>query len=319
MKYILAFPAQRRNAAFTLVELLVVITIIAILIALLLPAVQAAREAARRAQCANNLKQIGLAIHNYNTAMDRFPAGSAVQVPGNCVGTDCRGTGLFVLIFPYLEQDARYLEYEPCINIAGGWVKYINDVNPQFEKTFVPVYTCPSTWEWKNILPRKDYHGVMGGRTLLTRNYRGDVYIDGVFYTNSYLNISRITDGTSKTLAVGEVVHPQPFGWGPGYGNMYVGGPSLWMEGGSVHSSSTPPYPLQYNGRLLSSTKYPINSRHMPMTPDFESDVPFSSDHPGGAQFVFCDGHVSFLNETIDFELYRSLSTRADGEIVPEM
>jgi len=304
-----------RKKAFTLVELLVVITIIGILIALLLPAVQAAREAARRTQCANNLKQIGLAVHNYLTAMNRLPAGSAVQVPGNCVnGTDCRGTGLFVVIFPYIEQDAQYGKYSPYIDAQGGWTQFILNT-PQYETITLPVYRCPSTAQWANILCRKDYHGVMGGKTLLARNDRGDVYIDGVFYSNSFLPVSQIYDGLSNTIAVGEVVHPQPFGFGPGYGDMNVGGPSSWFEGGSVYQDSPRPYPLQYNGRLLSSTKYPINSRHMPMTPDFESDVPFSSDHAGGAHFLFCDGHVTFLYEVMNFAVYRDMSTRAGGEL----
>jgi prepilin-type N-terminal cleavage/methylation domain-containing protein/prepilin-type processing-associated H-X9-DG protein len=308
---------HHQKSAFTLVELLVVITIIGILIALLLPAVQAAREAARRVQCANNLKQIGLALHNYHSQYNCFPAGSAVQVPGNCIGTDCRGLGLFVAIFPYIEQDNQYGKYEPAINAVGGWTAFTT-MYPDYDKLVVPGYQCPSATAWLNIVCRKDYHACTGGRTLLTRNTRGDVYIDGVFYSNSFMPISRITDGTSKTLAVGEVVHPQPYGFGPGYGNMNVGGPSSWFEGGSIHSSSPAPHPLQYNGRLVSSTKYPINSKHMPMTSDFESDVPFSSDHAGGAQFVFCDGHVTFLNDTIDFATYQALSTRERGEIVPE-
>ena len=252
--------------------------------------------------------------------MNKFPAGSAVN-PGNCIGTDCRGTGLFVVIFPYLEKDAQYADYAPSIDAAGGWINFTN-THPNYQDIVVPAYQCPSAAEWQDILCRKDYHGVMGGKALpINRNDRGDVYIDGVFFTNSFLSIADISDGTSDTLAVGEVVHPQPYGFGPGYGIMTAGGPSTWFEGGSITKddppgTDPPPYPLQYNGRLLSSSKYAINSRHMPMTPDFESDVPFSSDHPGGAQFVFCDGHVAFLNDTINFATYRNLSARADGEVI---
>ncbi|MCS7305653.1 MAG: DUF1559 domain-containing protein, partial [Thermoguttaceae bacterium] len=110
---LLFYPPVRKQKTFrpvlhgfTLVELLVVIAIIGILIALLLPAVQAAREAARRAQCSNNLKQIGLALHNYHSAFRCFPAGSVVNVPTACSSGDCRGTSMMVVILPYLEQSA---------------------------------------------------------------------------------------------------------------------------------------------------------------------------------------------------------------------
>jgi len=124
--------------------------------------------------------------------MNRLPAGSAVQVPGNCTGTDCRGTGLFTILFPYLEQDNRYGEYSPFINAKGGWSDYYFSIQSSLNQIVVPGYTCPSVSEWTGIPYRKDYHGCMGGKTHLWRNIPRHVYIDGVFYTNSFLPVSQI-------------------------------------------------------------------------------------------------------------------------------
>ncbi len=313
---------NNNRRAFTLVELLVVITIIGILIALLLPAVQAAREAARQVQCKNNLKQMGIALHNYLDAWNTFPAGSTVQ-PGNCVMGECRGTGLFVTIFPYFEQDARYADFEPYFSGPMGSTMYLSTVWSQINTMVVSGYTCPTS-RWTDFPYRKDYQGATGGKTLIARNVVGDQYIDGVFFSNSFLPVSQIRDGLSATLAIGELIHPQPYGLGPGYGDFNVGGPTAWFGAGGVMNTDGnmpaiphPFYDYQANGRVLSSTKYPMNSVHMPIPGhSFESETPFGSDHPGGAYFLFSDGHVTFLYETMDFAVYRDLSTREGGEMI---
>jgi len=309
---------------FTLVELLVVIAIIGVLVALLLPAVQAAREAARRSQCTNNLKQIGLAMQNYDSALGSFPPGALVEIPEVCQRTgDCRGIAMHVLMMPYFEQDALQETFRPFYDSDGGWIDWAvdentGDVNPLIS-TPVSVYICPSSSRWTDYPERKDYFGVTGGAlTEIPRAFRGLVFSDGVLYPNSFTRVGEITDGTSNTFAVGESVHGHPYGLGPGYlgkGGGDSGGPVPWWYG--VALSQSAPEQFQATGRVLLSTVNPINSQFQaPLEPLFNNEVPFGSDHAGGAQFVFCDGHVAFIQDAIDINAYQWLSSRAGEEVV---
>ena len=297
---------------FTLVELLVVIAIIAILIALLLPAVQAAREAARRIQCSNHLKQIGVALHNYHNSYDTFPAAAAVGIPTQCIGgMDCRGNPICVALLPYLEQaalDKLYID-----EAIWGW---LSPDNEQVRSQPVPVYRCPSEGHWVQYPMRRVYFAVTGGKTRVWRNFRGDVYLDGFFAMNLWRAISDVHDGTSNTMAIGESVHVSKFGLhDEGYGKSKIGGPVGWWHGGDCD----PPrcsHHQQVLGRGFRATKYPINANLLPMADNEENDAPFGSFHTGGTHFVFADGHVQLLSESIDMDLYQSLSTRRDGEDV---
>jgi len=304
------------RCSFTLVELLVVIAIIGVLVALLLPAVQAAREAARRTQCSNNLKQLGVSLQNYHSANNSFPAGTEVRIPEQCL-VDCRGISMFVTLMPYYEQTQIEASFKPYYKEPGGWLKWLQNDSTGIDNVAIPALLCPSASQWQEFPNRKDYFGVVGGaRTDFPVAYRGYVYIDGVMYTNSFTRIADITDGSSRTLVVGESVHSHPFGMGPGYGNPKEGGPAPWYTGTAVLEGD--PVRSQSLGRVLLSTRNPINSELYPLFPLIVNDLPFGSEHPGGAQFVYCDGHVDFLQDEIDIYLYQGLSSRAGEEVLSE-
>jgi prepilin-type N-terminal cleavage/methylation domain-containing protein len=166
-----------KKRGFTLVELLVVIAIIGVLVALLLPAVQAAREAARRTQCSNQLKQIALAMHNYENSYRCFPAGAVVRFTGGCT-VDCRGASCFVTILPYLENVNLESLYKPYYKASNGWLGWAGDTN--FSKMKAPFYLCPSEARWTETEDpdgvRRDYFGVTGGKSTapgFPRHWRG--------------------------------------------------------------------------------------------------------------------------------------------------
>jgi prepilin-type N-terminal cleavage/methylation domain-containing protein/prepilin-type processing-associated H-X9-DG protein len=298
-----------RRRGFTLIELLVVIAIIAILIGLLLPAVQKIREAAARMQCSNNLHQIGLGLHNYHSSYGKFPAGADINPATQC-GADCRGNSMWAVLLPYIEQDNIAKQY----NYAVGWNSPPNTTLGLGNLAIV-VYTCPSDGKWAQYPNRRNYYGVVGGKTLSSHGWRGDVYFDGIFTINMAKALTQISDGTSNTLAVGESNHPSKWGLGPGYGNKDVGGIPGWLYGSACLQPGCQLTAQSY-GRDLRDTKYPINSSILPMSDDSDNDAPFGSSHSGGANFLFADGHVTFLNQSIPMDVYRSLSSYAGGEVL---
>ncbi len=304
---------QYPATAFTLVELLVVIAIIGLLVGLLLPAVQSARESARRVQCTNNQRQIALALLNFASAQQSFPAGTEIDYENreNC-GGDCRGTSFYITALPYFEEKAVREFYND--RLPNGWLGQTTETMAMLDNTRLPIYICPSVAKWQFHLPRRDYFGVVGGKTLLAHGWRGDIFEDGVMYMNSFTKQCALKDGASKTFVLGESNHPSRWGAGEGYGDGCVGGPATWWFGGATTIRN--PFGLSV-GRVLRSTKHPLNSDTRCVAPDEDNDVPFGSPHPGDAQFAFCDGHVAMINESIDWQLYQALSTRAGGENLP--
>jgi prepilin-type N-terminal cleavage/methylation domain-containing protein len=219
--------------AFTLIELLVVIAIIAVLIALLLPAVQSAREAARRIQCTNNLKQMGLAFHNYESAIGAFPSGEISvlvnpnwKIPaGNCnafppeLGS---GWSLFALAFPYLEQQALTNDLNFNIGIADPSNQTVRSTQvavyaclSDSPPATVSMYTCGNPPSASNVpmallsdTAPSSYVGILGGGNSNNPDPLCGCYewqpFNGMFHRNSLVRISAITDGTSNTVGVGE-------------------------------------------------------------------------------------------------------------------
>ena len=325
-------PIHQRRGAFTLVELLVVIAIIGILVALLLPAIQAAREAARRSQCTNNLKQIGIACLNYESAKRRFPDGdtakylfpgrvAAGEIEAACPTGACRGPTVFVWILPYFEEGAVDAGFDK--EIGGGWLQMPRAMRDFLNAARIAIYLCPSVSRWNERMSegyRRNYFGCLGGKshssTGVPNTYitgrGGPVVDDGVMYINSGTKLSEITDGTASTFLIGESVRGSRWGDGPGYGTD-EGGPPVWYWSVDANPNvlASPTY-----GRSQRSTIMPLNGLIAAVQTSHENVIPFGSEHPGGAQLVFCDGHVEFLQDSIDFNLYQALSTRAGGEVI---
>jgi prepilin-type N-terminal cleavage/methylation domain-containing protein len=290
----------RARSAFTLVELLVVIAIIGTLVSLLLPAVQAAREAARRTSCRNNMKQLGLSLHNYHDVNNRFPSGwDADQPEGE------PGWGWASAILPYMEQQNLYDRIRFDLAIDNG-------ANNFARTQTVDGFLCPSDPGDRLFLigegehehghgdhehedgdenidaghklfeiARANYVGVFGTFEIEDAPDRGD----GTFFFRSRIQFASLTDGTSNTIIVGER-------------SSLLGG-SLWH--GVIHEASA-------NMERIVGV-----ADHTPNHQDLHFDD-FSSFHPVGANFLRGDGSVSLINDRIDLRVYQALATRQGGE-----
>ena len=311
-------PRFVSRRGFTLVELLVVITIIGILIALLLPAVQAAREAARRLQCTNNLKQLGLATLNYEAANHCLPVSVAhIDTIANIGSTIHSGMSWFVGILPYIENQGLYDALDLRGEAPSG-KGIMNPSNAQYIKKTLPALMCPSDSPAK--LTKDDvwcavpanlefavtnYAGVIGPSIDSTSIFSSCTSCSGYCENNntpctgtfwryniaSPVTIADIKDGTSNTIIVGEVL--------PDYDSFKV-----WALSNGACGSTCP----------LLNYKPPIGT--FDPWSDWANMIGFRSAHPGGVHFTWADGHVSFLNETINNDIYHYLSTRAGGESI---
>ena len=310
-------PALRKSRlAFTLIELLVVIAIIAVLIALLLPAVQQAREAARRSQCKNNLKQYGLAWHNYHDTHGMFPLGGANWAAPN--------VGWQVMILPYVDQAPLYMRLD--FN-AVAYNTIIDGREARFKQ--VPMYLCPTdpnaagvdtNWAQTNysgslgntrtpsangschpFLPQAEPNTDDHGNTLSAGRIAGVVGRLGI-----PCRIRDITDGTSNTILVGEILpecNDHRSGWWDynGMGNAHAS-----MQVGVNDFTTCPNIPGGSNKPTCSSQD------------NWNYSWGFRSRHTGGAQFLLGDGQVRFLSENINLQTYRNLGSKADGRVVGE-
>lgn len=304
------FPS-RRNRGFTLIELLVVIAIIAILIALLLPAVQQAREAARRTQCKNNMKQLGLALHNYESAFKCFPFGSG--------GTGNRYSAVSQLL-PYFDQSPVYNRIDFSQQITDP----VNNV-PRLQE--IPMLRCPSDFD--NPQPQAggaiNYYGNKGNGILW-----GDPNQNGVIYVGSRVRFRDITDGTTNTCAFSERLVTD--------GNNGISSPDS-----DVFLATTDPMTqdeaisLCYQVDVTNlANQFPvfmgapwINGQHCYLHVDVpnhrscgffptKATMPPSSRHVGGVHSMLCDGSVRFISENIDLHTWRGLGSRAGREVLGE-
>jgi prepilin-type N-terminal cleavage/methylation domain-containing protein/prepilin-type processing-associated H-X9-DG protein len=290
-----------RKCGFTLVELLVVIAIIGILIALLLPAVQAARESSRGMHCQNNLKQMGIATLAYHNNKQAFPPGARMhQLQGR------KSISWRVLILPYLEETPLSDLISPTSD--GGAVNW----TPEMQ--LLSLYICPTEEEQTAPIKLSHYAGVGGagrnnGLIDLEDDLCGDLFTDGMYFPGSNTRISKVTDGTSHTTAIGEHTYVF-FSWM--LGATWLGIPHQEICG---DSTSNIRYPINASH---SQFGYYVSDTHAPASGPFTivvNDLYFGSKHPGGANFCFADGSVHMLTDTMDFSIYQDLATIAGGEM----
>lgn len=310
-------PSRHKFQGFTLVELLVVIAIIGVLVGLLLPAVQAAREAARRMQCSNNLKQIGLAMHNYESTYKTFPTANVVQVNVSPPRGD--GWTWQARILPYLEQTALYDRVSRVMGTDIGTRDSAEQVLAG-RTTRLSFFQCPSHPDGvsnpaKHGYQLSTYNGVCGTTTFNNDQldeasdvgYRGN----GIFFMNSRVRFGDISDGTSNTFIVAEVTDDLR---GEPNSNRMRGSDRKY----NFASGSDGNPPTDISEYLVGmENDDPINANTRDAAGFFSNDGEYAgSYHSGGAQFVQTDGSVRFISQNINMTTYRALATRANGEVV---
>jgi prepilin-type N-terminal cleavage/methylation domain-containing protein/prepilin-type processing-associated H-X9-DG protein len=332
-----------RRTGFTLIELLVVIAIIAILVALLLPAVQNAREAARRTQCRNNLKQLGLALHNYHDTFRKFPIGARAQ----------RGIGpsWLVGILPHIDQASLYQQFD--MNAANNGFASLgppfgSNNGPLADGHFISVYNCPSSplptmhANGPNRHQQASYVGIAGATDddgfpatrvvscCITNQNNGQISGDGVLVPNSSIAMRDLRDGQSNVMIVAEASH---YALDDSRARRRVDGsfPSSWITG--TDSTDTPPGYQHWRFATIrtpsfnvTTVRYPPNSTYGPegsnglpgIRENHGPNNPLTSAHPGGVQILLADGSVRFINDNLDLRTLKQLAHRSDGEVLGE-
>ncbi len=295
-------PRKSTSRGFTLIELLVVIAIIAILIALLLPAVQQAREAARRTQCKNNLKQIGLGLHNYHDIYNAMPPGWVGVTNGISDIYGVNGWGWAARILPQVDQG-------PLFNQLNFNAKMEAPSNATFRVKPLTVYLCPSDAAPGSVWTIQDDTGT-NLADLAVANYLGVFGLseiddcantpnspcngEGAFFQNSRVQFRDFVDGLSSSIVVGErrTRRDAGFDWTSTWTGVVANGDDAIV-------------------RILGTCD------HTPNHPSNHIDD-FSSNHVGGAHFVLGDGAVRFVSSNVDLGVYQHLATRSAGDIVGE-
>ncbi len=313
----------KKRSGMTLVELLVVIAIIGLLVALLLPAVQAARESARRSSCLNNIKQLGLALHQYHDTHGEFPPGSVGPRGGFPQFAGLKHHGLGIYLVPYLEQQSLFDEYH--------WdVSWFDAPNQPVVNTHLKIWQCPSAEPNRiqdgslvTVTPPPvtlfggtaacgDYAGMGHVEPELARNGLIEApagprdeggNFEGIFLINARRSLADIQDGASHTIMMAECA---------GRPQLWQGqreAPNLWLTGGPWASRNT----LWCRGATWDGTEL-----YGPCAINCMNDRGVYSFHPGGANAVFADGSVHFLRADMEIQVFARLVTRAGGEVVTD-
>jgi prepilin-type N-terminal cleavage/methylation domain-containing protein/prepilin-type processing-associated H-X9-DG protein len=339
---------RSKSSGFTLIELLVVIAIIAVLIGLLLPAVQKVREAAARMSCSNNLKQLGLAAHNYHSANSKFPPG--VNVPAVITNlanglssppplVSGQSFSLFEALLPYLEQNNVYtqLNFFGTAKVngnVGNDSQYINcdtTSNPApIGSTIIKTFLCPSDTAPNQttyvsggktyLFGANTYGGSAGIRSFYTFDSKSDpagtgMTQDGMFYINSSVTMTAVTDGTSNTIAFGERNRTDP-----NFDVIYPGGGLIEQHSGWCWANYYPGYDYLYGAAMplnWTLTKANITTDSNFLYQDLRYST-FGSQHVGGANFCFADGSVHFISDSIPLATLQALTTRTGGEVLDQ-
>ena len=309
---------MRSRNAFTLIELLVVIAIIGMLVALLLPAVQAAREAARRTQCTNNLKQIGVGLHNHIAARRALPAGRGRPFP--------LVFSVHAYLLPYLEQS----NLEDLIVYTSPPLDFgVNSgaANAPAAKTRVELFICPSDLGdiAGNTFGPNNYAGNVGSGTINNGSIKAS---DGPFFDGSKLNLKKLTDGTTRTVAFAESTlgnNKASTGTVPTEPTLEV----LELSGATATTAALcdsgsgtwtamrgAKWINGHYGDTLYNHFYPPNSEKWDCgngSHNFALTSP-RSRHPGGVMTLYCDGHLDFTADDVDLTIWRAIATCAAGE-----
>ena len=331
----------RRKPGFTLIELLVVIAIIGILVALLLPAVQQAREAARRSQCANNLKQIGIALHGYHATHNQCPPGrinSHIAGRGNCWGA-------YAQLLPFLEQNPIFQAFN--FNLSPD----IDLANTTGSTMFISVFLCPSDSQPQEVQANYAMHNYLlnvGTNYTVVQQPAAPLtgVPNGIFFENTGVGSAYISDGLSGTVAISETIRSDPGLVGNllnGFvitGNNSTSGPAIVNDADYLAQCVNAPPPgfqvtrgSKWHYGAPGHSMY--NHRRAPndARPDCRGGLPHSnrsdqfwnhlslnissrSRHPGGVDSLFCDGHAQFVKDTINLTVWQSLGSRNGGEVV---
>ena len=298
---------------FTLIELLVVIAIIAVLIALLLPAVQAAREAARRAQCINNLKQIGLALHNYHDVVGAFPPGF-ISRPGPDGDNTGPGWGWAAMVLPPIEQATVFnsINFNLAIEVPANQTARLTKINTFIcpsDTSFKPQFTVVDDSTSNSTLGNpicdvasSDYVGCFGKGDV--SDIPGRDFGEGLFFRNRSVRIAEVTDGMSQTLAVGEKSQNLARAtWTGAITHAAVPITELQAENG-LSPEGGDALVVSHTGELNGPNSKPAHADQ------------FWARHPGGANFTFADGSVRFIKEKRPLAIFQALATRQGGEVL---